>query len=262
MAAVSTHEMRMQPAPQAAAVSADSSFDVSELQQRKLMDLSGARSPDFQIVFRQTALDRVRAAAAATPENEVVGVLIGNIYADNTGPFVLVENMVPMQSERGVGRATFSQSTWQSLQAHIAKEFTNRRIVGWYYTHPKQGPTMSALDRFLHDTFFCLPWQLAMSHDPTTRQEAVFSGYKGSVQKTAFLIEYDDPSKRMVDMVGIAPAVPKKKKAKGSILAPFKMLGWLLIGIVALGIFAALGYLLGNVLLELRSTYMPHGFHF
>ena len=120
---------------------------------------------------------------------------------------------------------------------------------------------MSWLDRFLHDTFFCLPWQLAFSHDPTSRQEAVFSGYKGSVQKTPFLIEYDDPSKRMIDMVGIAPAVPKKKKAKSLILAPFKMLGWLVIGIVALAAFAALGLMLGHVLLDLRTTYMPHG-HF
>jgi proteasome lid subunit RPN8/RPN11 len=265
MATISTREQRFTAAPVAADAAGDTTLDYSQLQHRPLMELSAGRSTEFQIIFRQTTLDRIRATAAATADQEICGVLVGQIYADETGPFLLVENMVPMQAERGVGRAAFSQATWHSLQTHIAKEFTNRKIIGWYYTHPGQGPTMSALDRFLHDTFFSLPWQVALSHDPTSRQENVFSGYKGSVQKSQYLIEYDDPSKRMVDILAIGTPDKKQKPAKKKRSLIASLFVWtfrLIMGVIALGLFAVMGYFLGHLMNELRSTYLPRGFHF
>jgi proteasome lid subunit RPN8/RPN11 len=235
-------------------------LDFSHLQSRKLMELSGPRSADYQIIIRQTTLERIHELGQKAGEQEICGVLIGDVYTDSAGPFLLVENVIPLQAEGGVGRAAFSQATWQSLQATIAREFVNRRIVGWYYTHPSQGPSMSALDRFLHDTFFNLPWQIAFSFDPIRHEEGVFSGFKGSVRTTPFLLEHDNPSKRMTDVLaGGGAAKRERKKRKSFILRSF---GHLLFALFALAMFVSAGYVFGTILHGWGQTYLPkHTFH-
>ena len=107
-------------------------------------------------------LKRIYAHGDIDPRTEICGVLVGEVYQDGAGPYLLVDDVVEgLASHGSAGQVTFTPETWQHIQMEMDAKHPDRRIVGWYHTHPGHGIFLSEMDMFIHQSFFNLPWQTA-----------------------------------------------------------------------------------------------------
>ncbi|MBV8780160.1 MAG: Mov34/MPN/PAD-1 family protein [Phycisphaerae bacterium] len=171
--------------------------DVSDIQtsgwtRRNPALASGEREPKYQAVIRQSVLDAIHGHGKSVTGVEVCGVLVGNVYQDDFGPYLHVNSSI--RGDRATEHAaqvTFTAETWASIQVRMDEEHPDERIVGWYHTHPGFGIFLSGMDLFIQDHFFNLPWQVAFVYDPLGGDEGMFFWSQGKARREPFLIEAD-----------------------------------------------------------------------
>jgi proteasome lid subunit RPN8/RPN11 len=167
--------------------------DMSNLPARKCNRLSGSRTADFQIIIARSALDIIQSHGNASPNVEICGVLMGDVYRDNTGSYVLIDNIVRGNSASGsAGQVTFTAEIWQDIQTVVDRDFPNLRIVGWYHTHPGHGIFLSEMDLFIQQSFFDQRWQTALVYDPQNVETGIFGWVLDKTQKREYLIEEEE----------------------------------------------------------------------
>jgi proteasome lid subunit RPN8/RPN11 len=241
-------------------------IDFARLPRRELKHrLNGPRASAFQVVICQSAINRIHAHGDSLPRTEVSGVLIGDVYRDQTGPFLQVENIIEVASPGGAAaQVPFTAATWQNIQARIDRQFPGCRIVGWYHTHPGHGVFLSKLDVFVHESFFGLPWQTAFIYDPRMGEEGLFGAEDGQSERVAFIVEADEPAapilaktnpQQLALMAGqgaaMADAANPPTHRRGAAV------GRMLLGVIGLALFAAMGLLLG-LLIRLQDIQIPY----
>jgi len=239
------------------------------LQRVKIGALSRPRTADFQFVVRQSVLNRVHVHGDSSPRAEICGVLVGDVYRDEFGPFALVEHIIEGQASTGsAGQVTFTADTWQHIQLLMDRQYPDLRIVGWYHTHPGHGIFLSDMDIFLHESFFGLPWQCALVYDPQSGEEGVFSAQHGKAERLEFLTESDEaapagrprhsalPAEEVAQSPApaattgkTAPPYPRKNRWWGTI-------GRFFLAFIGLLLFTCMGALLG-LLLRLEHVTIP-----
>ena len=169
-----------------------SRIDTAEFQHRDLPAVSnGQRQARFQAVVRQSALNKLH-RHGLSQDVEVCGVLVGNIYRDASGPWLYIEHAI--EGDHAAGRAaqvTFTAETWAHIQGVMDKEHADKRILGWYHTHPGFGIFLSEMDLFIQENFFPLPWQVALVYDPKAGEEGLFVWRDDAPQTEPFLVETD-----------------------------------------------------------------------
>jgi len=133
---------------------------------------------DARILVGRTVLEAVRAHVASDATVEHGGILVG--YVDeNAGITVVIDSI------RGVGTVsrsaslTFTHETWDHVNAVMARDFPNARMVGWYHSHPGFGIFLSDYDQFIHRNFFVEPWQIAYVDDPVLDRWGFFGWDQG-----------------------------------------------------------------------------------
>ena len=228
--------------------------DAAVLPRRRLAVLSAAREERFQTVVRDSLLRQISRLGDQTAPEEICGVLVGNLYSDGQ-PYLLVENLIPLQTGGLIDRSTFSPQAWREVEEALRRQYPEQQVVGWYYTHPGRGLTLSAFDRHRHDKQFKSPWQCVLAYDPAGGEHRVYGGACGAwLQAMPFLVEYEDgaaavvnPPRRQVQLPGRWP---------GQIPG---IVGKLLVGTVGLAMFAAMGYLAGLAIKQLHWK-LPMGF--
>ncbi|MGD0462508.1 MAG: Mov34/MPN/PAD-1 family protein [Tepidisphaeraceae bacterium] len=245
-------------------------IDFSRLPQRDpvKLKLSGPRTTPFQVVIRQSALNRVHEHGDGSSAVEVCGVLVGDVYRDATSPFLQVEYVIEGEAATGsAGQVTFTADTWQHIQETMDKQFPELRIVGWYHTHPGHGIFLSEMDVFLHESFFGLPWQTALVYDPRSGEEGFFGAEGGHPQRMPHLIEADEPATATLAQA----AQPTGALETAPVVAPRRVatplmrtrkprngpsLGRIFLAIIGLLLFAVLGMLLG-LLIRMQDLHIP-----
>lgn len=201
----------------------------------------GARSAGNQVVIRQSVLNQIYAHGKATPNVEICGVLVGNVYRDRDGGFVYVEARIKGEHAGSeLAQVTFTAATWRHVQEELERDFPHLRILGWYHTHPGFGIFLSKMDRFIHDNFFNAPEQLAFVFDPRSNEEGMFVWRKGAPQRETIVIEPDEP--RRLEALPGQQFLPVA--AAASIAAPKgagieRQIAWLWRSIAVLTLFAA-----------------------
>jgi proteasome lid subunit RPN8/RPN11 len=148
----------------------------------------------YQAVVRQSALNQIHRHGAET-DVEVCGVLVGNVYRDETGPYLYISDII--RGDQATGRSTqvtFTADTWTHIQTTMDQKFAEQRIVGWYHTHPSFGIFLSGMDLFIQENFFNLPWQVALVYDPVGKDEGIFYWRQGRTDREPFLIDNDEPA--------------------------------------------------------------------
>jgi proteasome lid subunit RPN8/RPN11 len=177
---------------------------------------AGARESRYQVVIRQSVLNKIHAHGQSVDEIEVCGVLVGNVYRDAFGPWLYVEQAIAGNgaTERAA-QVTFTAETWAHIQNVMDRDYPDRRILGWYHTHPGFGIFLSDMDVFIQDNFFGEPWQVALVYDPKAKEEGAFLWKAGKPQPDQFLIEPDaaasEPTKMILearDVAAMASEVP------------------------------------------------------
>jgi proteasome lid subunit RPN8/RPN11 len=243
-------------------------IDFAHLPRKDLLSLrlNGKRTAAFQVVIRQSALNRIHVHGDASPRVEICGVLVGDVYRDDTGAYLLVEHIIEGAASTGsAGQVTFTADTWQHIQVLMDKQFPDKRIVGWYHTHPGHGIFLSEMDVFLHESFFGLPWQVALVYDPRSGDEGIFGTEAGHSKPVGFLVDADDPAAPKLAQAGklplaTAPAAAPRRPATPIVFTRVRRrrapVGRALLAVIALGLFAIMGVLLG-VLIRMQHLHMP-----
>ncbi|MDP9172860.1 MAG: Mov34/MPN/PAD-1 family protein [Planctomycetota bacterium] len=252
--------------------------DFANLPVRNLGHIRGARSNNFQIVIRQSALNKVHAHGDLTPGVEICGVLIGDVFHDEVGPFVLIEDIVEGTPATGsAGQVTFTAETWQYIQSEMDEKHPSQKMVGWYHTHPGHGIFLSEMDMFLHKNFFGLPWQTALVYDPQRAEEGIFGWHFGSADRAEHLVESDAaqiaygkdagghnkvaamPMEGEIspDSAGALAPSPRVLKADAQPCCGPHPAVRVFTALTGLGLFAVLGYLLGSIILDLHLKLPP-----
>lgn len=152
------------------------------------------REHKFQVVFRRSALNDIRAHGCSTPDVEVCGVILGTVYRDRQGAWCYVEANI--RGNHAPGRnaqVTFTSETWTHIHEYREKRYPSLRIVGWYHTHPGFGIFLSEMDVFIQQNFFAEPWQLAFVDDPKGGDRGLFVWRKGSPVREPYLVKEDVP---------------------------------------------------------------------
>ncbi|HJQ27406.1 MAG TPA: hypothetical protein VKA60_26205 [Blastocatellia bacterium] len=128
---------------------------------------------EFRIFISEEAFDRI--CESSDKSREVGGILVGNVFQDDSGPYVQVDTVIEAlhADERGTD-VTLTHATWSHIHQQMDSVHTGKRIVGWYHTHPGFGIFLSDQDRFIHESFFDLPFQVALVYDPVSYEHGVF----------------------------------------------------------------------------------------
>ncbi len=159
---------------------------------RPLRKLSNAREPGFAVVVQRSVIDAVHAHGESDTAVEICGVLVGNVHHDRISPYLLIEAHIPGDKAASKQtQVTFTAETWDSIQKAMELKHPDKKIVGWYHTHPGFGVFLSGMDLFIQDNFFNLPWQVAWVYDPVAKTDGMFIWREGRSEKCDFLIEED-----------------------------------------------------------------------
>ena len=159
-----------------------STIDVRDLARE---ELAPARFPvDYRAPFRLFLAPEVhRGIQSHAKEDaavEICGVLVGVWGRDDLGPFAEATDYIRCDSASSkFAEVTFTHESWAQINEQMDSKFVDKRIIGWYHSHPDFGIFLSDRDCFIHEHFFSGPGQVAYVVDPVRDLEGVFSWQSG-----------------------------------------------------------------------------------
>lgn len=143
-------------------------------------DFPGGRRPDFRIYFAPEVHDQILRHAGESLSLEICGVLVGDWRQDAAGPFLSISASLRCdQAKSKFAEVTFTHEAWAKVNVEMDTKYADRRIVGWYHSHPDFGIFLSDRDVFIHQHFFSGPGQVALVVDPVRKTEGVFTWQAG-----------------------------------------------------------------------------------
>jgi proteasome lid subunit RPN8/RPN11 len=138
------------------------------------------------MVIRRAALAKVISHCEEECRGEQCGVLVGEPYLDDTGLYLEIDDAIEGRfSDSRHRRVTFTHTTWQYIQKRIDADYPEKRIVGWYHTHPGFGTFLSEEDIFIYRNFFRAPWQVALVVDPLKKDIRFFFWDRERIDSTS-----------------------------------------------------------------------------
>ncbi|HYE17093.1 MAG TPA: Mov34/MPN/PAD-1 family protein, partial [Tepidisphaeraceae bacterium] len=174
----------------------------------------------FQVLVRQSVLNQIHRHGLAAQDIKICGVLVGDVYHDARGPYAYVEYAI--EGNHATGRSTqvtFTADTWTHIQTIMERDHGNRRILGWYHTHPGFGIFLSEMDVFICTNFFPEPWQIALVYDPKAAEEGIFVWRNDRPEPDPFLVEPDDKPEQLTQIVNKAKDTSSQAMPSGDLSA-------------------------------------------
>jgi len=113
-------------------------------------------------------------------EAEICGVLLGT---SSDGCTHVDACIAGERAAQGAAHVTFTQNTWEHIYAVKDKDFPDKKIVGWYHSHPGFGVFLSHHDTFIHENFFSASHQVAWVFDPHSDEEGCFGWSDGKIRR-------------------------------------------------------------------------------
>jgi proteasome lid subunit RPN8/RPN11 len=160
-----------------------------------------AETDEGLVIFvRQDAWEKINEHVAlhGSRHTESGGILVGDVRrrSEQGSLYVKVEDFIAATQTRADAISLkFTHETWQMLQRDKRERFPDKRVVGWYHTHPpvlvKEGGKevetvafFSPEDRQMHLESFPEPWQVALVMDgdkrnPGEPKESLFFRWEG-----------------------------------------------------------------------------------
>lgn len=155
-----------------------SGLDVSTLTSEELPEESFPINPkaEFRLYLDPEVHAGISQHAKADTSVEICGVLVGHWRRDEHGPYAIVENYIRCESATSkFAEVTFTHESWAQINQEMDTHFEEKRIVGWYHSHPDFGIFLSERDCFIHEHFFSGAGQVAYVVDPVRDLEGVFA---------------------------------------------------------------------------------------
>ena len=137
--------------------------------QKWVRDEPNPRTSAVKVFVEQQAFLRINAHSRSDMQNEVGGWLAGSWCWDKDlqEEFIVVEGVIPAKAVRqGTTFITFTHDSQVEMHSVLEKRHPQKKVVGWYHTHPRMGLFLSEHDLWLHKQFFSQPWQVALVIEP------------------------------------------------------------------------------------------------
>ena len=140
------------------------------------------RESELRISVDKDAYAEIMAHAKEETEVEICGVLMGKVKQDKHGAWLHIQHTIRGENAKQQGaNVTFTHEAWNHINKQWDKEYPNLGIVGWYHTHPGFDIFLSDMDKFIHNSFFANPHQVAYVYDPHQGTEGFFRKVKDEV---------------------------------------------------------------------------------
>ncbi|HCD34441.1 MAG TPA: hypothetical protein DER01_18675 [Phycisphaerales bacterium] len=150
------------------------------------------------VVIRQSVLDVIKAHGKSQQSVEVCGVFVGDVREMDGKQVTFATDVIKGEgATHQAGAVTFTADTWTHIQQTMDEEFAEKKIIGWYHTHPNFGIFLSEMDLFIHEQFFNLDWQIAYVYDPIRDEDGLFTWQDGKTLPGEFEIDDDTVEARM-----------------------------------------------------------------
>lgn len=162
-----------------------SGSDVSQLNAEELPtgDFPASHAADFRVFFEQEVHAAISSHAAEDTSIEICGVVVGNWHKDSDGPFARITNFIRCDDAASKNtEVTFTHQSWSQINAEMDTKYADKRIIGWYHSHPNFGIFLSDRDMFIQEHFFSGAGQIAYVVDPVRKQEGVFEWRGGKAE--------------------------------------------------------------------------------
>lgn len=141
------------------------------------------RLTDSRTVVLQSVINGIKEHGRSSMHEEVCGVLVGSLCWDG-GPYLFIDAWIEgKHASHQSGSVTFTSETWDFIHEELAGKHPDRKIVGWYHTHPGFGIFLSNMDAFIHENFFSFPWQPAYVFDPQAETDGFFFRTNGELRQ-------------------------------------------------------------------------------
>jgi proteasome lid subunit RPN8/RPN11 len=147
---------------------------------------------ELKIFVNKSVINEIDAFLSADLLNECGGVLLGNVYKNNSDELFIVSDsfIIAKKTISGISKLTFTHDTWQEINNEFDKYHNNKIILGWFHSHPGHGVFLSGYDIFIQENFFNEEYMIAYVYDPVNKENAFFNwnNTKLSKSKGYFLI--------------------------------------------------------------------------
>lgn len=190
-------------------------------------------------VVLQSVINEIKEHGRSSMHAEVCGVLVGSLCWDD-GPYLLIDGRIEgKHASHQSGSVTFTSETWDFIHDELSAKYPDRKIVGWYHTHPGFGIFLSNMDAFIHENFFSFPWEPAYVFDPQSETDGFFFRIGTELVKEVVCVFEDVEPSAKEPMSGFAglDKIVIKDKPKRSYVFPSIVVVAVACCCVAVGMF-------------------------
>lgn len=142
---------------------------------------------ELKIYIKQDVLSAIDGYMASDTNNELGGVLVGNLCEAGDGSrFIYITNYIHAEhTTASVSRLTFNHETWEHFDREIEANYSDRMILGWYHSHPGHTVFLSGHDMFIQENFFNMDFMVAYVYDPTINDRGFFYWNDGKTERSS-----------------------------------------------------------------------------
>jgi proteasome lid subunit RPN8/RPN11/cell division protein FtsB len=179
----------------------------------------GIGEEKFRIFISEGVIEDIKGYLSSDKTKELGGVLLGDIFSDdsNNNFIVIDEVIIARYTEANVTRLTFTHKTWEDINKKIDEEYPDKRVLGWFHSHPGHTVFLSSYDKFIHENFFNKDFMVAYVFDPINNEEGFFLWKENKLSKSNCYYIYSD---YQIDKKGIniteMDFTPEKKTKRGN----------------------------------------------
>ncbi|MEO6693767.1 MAG: LysM peptidoglycan-binding domain-containing protein [Ignavibacteria bacterium] len=135
-----------------------------------------ADESDLKIFIRSETLNKIDNYLRSDTNNELGGVLAGDVCINENGKkFIKIDNLIKAKhTASSLSRLTFTHETWADITETLEKDFPDKKILGWFHSHPGHTVFLSKFDLFIQENFFNMDYMVAYVFDPTINDRGFF----------------------------------------------------------------------------------------
>lgn len=158
-------------------------------------------NPDLKIFIRQDVLMEVDEYLSSDTNNELGGVLAGDVCVNEEGKkFIVIDGkIIAKHTNSSLSRLTFTHDTWDYINEILEKDFPDKKILGWFHSHPGHTVFLSSFDIFIQENFFNMDYMVAYVFDPTIKDRGFFIWKEKKIVKSHGFYLYDIKKKQQLN---------------------------------------------------------------
>lgn len=130
---------------------------------------------DLSICVTKDILNQIMDFAKMDLDRERGGILVGTLEEFDTKYSINITDII--YAKKTINRSaslTFTHETWMEIDKEMEEKHSDKKILGWFHSHPGYGVFLSGMDMFIENNFFNLPYQVAYVVDPCNNTEGFF----------------------------------------------------------------------------------------